>query len=128
MTTETARPNALRLNAADNVIIAMRRIAGGEPIRGEGIVTVEPIASGHKIATRPIQAGETVRKYGQVIGAATADIAAGAHVHTHNLAVSTLREGASVGAAAASAGTAATPSRATAGPTARSACATTSAC
>src|SRR5204862_3223901 len=36
-------------------------------------------------------AGETVRKYGQVIGAATADIAPGAHVHSHNLAVSALR-------------------------------------
>ena len=33
-----------------------------------------------------IEAGEPVRKYGQVIGRATAAIARGAHVHTHNLA------------------------------------------
>src|SRR5690242_7705224 len=46
---------------------------------------------GHKIATRPISAGATVRKYGQVIGAATADIAPGQHVHVHNLAMSNLR-------------------------------------
>jgi altronate hydrolase len=93
------RPNALRLNPADNVVVAMRRIAEDEALSGEGVSAAEPIQSGHKIATRAIRAGEAVRKYGQVIGAATADIAAGAHVHTHNLAVSALREGASVGAA-----------------------------
>ena len=34
----------------------------------------------------PIHAGEAVIKYGSPIGLATAEIAAGAHVHTHNLA------------------------------------------
>jgi altronate hydrolase len=98
MTDATSRPNALRLNRADNVVIAMRRLAAGERLDGEALATAEPIASGHKIATRPIRAGETVRKYGQVIGAATADIAPGAHVHTHNLAMSALRDDARVAA------------------------------
>ena len=39
----------------------------------------------HKLAVRDLPAGSAVHKYGQSIGRATADIAAGAHVHTHNL-------------------------------------------
>ncbi|HEY1753280.1 MAG TPA: altronate dehydratase family protein [Caulobacteraceae bacterium] len=89
-----AIPNALRLNAADNVVVAMRRLNAGEAIDGEALATAEPIPSGHKIATRPIRAGEIVRKYGQVIGAATADIAPGQHVHSQNLSMSQTREGA----------------------------------
>ena len=92
------RPNALRLNSADNVVVAMRRLEAGERVDGEGITASEPILSGHKVATRPIRAGETVHKYGQVIGVATADIAPGVHVHTQNLAMSSLRESAKAGA------------------------------
>ena len=88
------KPNVLRLHVADNVVIAMRRLAAGEPLAGEGVAAAEAIASGHKVAVRPIAAGETVRKYGQVIGAATQAIAPGAHVHSHNLAVSDLRRAA----------------------------------
>ncbi|MFI4933332.1 MAG: UxaA family hydrolase [Caulobacterales bacterium] len=94
MTHQAGPPNVLRLNGADNVVIAMRRIASGEALDGEGLAAREAIVSGHKVSVRPIRAGETVRKYGQVIGAATAEIAPGAHVHTHNLAMSALREGA----------------------------------
>ena len=93
-----ARPNALRLNPADNVVVAMRRLEAGEQVDGEGVATAEPIGSGHKVAVRPIAAGETIHKYGQVIGVATADVAIGRHVHTHNVAMSSLREGASAGA------------------------------
>ncbi|HUZ12595.1 MAG TPA: altronate dehydratase family protein [Caulobacteraceae bacterium] len=104
MPERSAPPNALRLNAAENVVIAMRRlergeIVAGEKATGETVRATEPIPSGHKLATRPIRAGETVRKYGQVIGAATSEIAPGAHVHTHNLAASDLRAGASGGPA-----------------------------
>jgi altronate hydrolase len=96
----TVAPNALRLNAADNVVVAMRHLAPGETLAGESVAAAEAIPSGHKAATKAIRAGEIVRKYGQVIGAATADIATGAHVHTHNLAMSTLRADAGRGAAA----------------------------
>jgi altronate hydrolase len=94
----TSRPNALRLNAADNVVVAMRRLETREQVDGEGVATVEPIVSGHKVAAKPIRAGETIHKYGQVIGVATADIAPGAHVHSHNMTMSSLREGARAGA------------------------------
>ena len=43
------------------------------------------IPLGHKVALRPIAAGEDVVEYGGVIGQATRAIAAGEHVHVHNL-------------------------------------------
>ena len=47
---------------------------------------VEIHDDGHKYARRPIAAGEAVVKYGMPIGHATRAIAAGEHVHVHNLA------------------------------------------
>ena len=96
----TTAPNALRLNATDNVVVAMRHLARGERVAGESVTAAESIPSGHKVATQAIRAGEIVRKYGQVIGAATADIAPGGHVHTQNLAMSALRADAGGGGAA----------------------------
>lgn len=46
-----------------------------------------PVPMGHKIARHALTAGAPVRKFGQVIGNATAPIALGAHVHSHNLAM-----------------------------------------
>jgi altronate dehydratase small subunit len=45
----------------------------------------DPIAFGHKFAVKPLQKGEDILKYGEVIGAAVRDIAPGEHVHVHNL-------------------------------------------
>ncbi len=42
------------------------------------------IPFGHKVARRRIVYGESVIKYGVVIGVATADIHIGEHVHVHN--------------------------------------------
>lgn len=44
------------------------------------------LADGHKYALRDIKKGENIIKYGNPIGHATADIKAGEHVHTHNVA------------------------------------------
>jgi altronate hydrolase len=54
-------------------------------LAGEDIACSAPIPAGHKVATRPIRAGEPVRKYDQIIGFASADIAPGEHVHTQNV-------------------------------------------
>jgi altronate dehydratase len=83
--------DAVRLHVTDNVVVAPKRIPKGARLARENVVAIESIPMGHKIATCPIKSGEIVRKYGQVIGAATADIAPGAHVHDHNLAMSDLR-------------------------------------
>ena len=45
------------------------------------------IPPGHKVATRHVAEGQPVRRYGQIIGFATTDIAPGDHVHTQNIAV-----------------------------------------
>ena len=61
--------------------------AGTDILAGEIRVRLrDDVPAGHKVALRDIPAGGQVRKYGQVIGVATGPIAAGDHVHTHNLA------------------------------------------
>ena len=75
------------LHPADTVAVARVAIAPGVEVRvGERVVTaLDPIGPGHKIALRGIRRGEAVLRYGEVIGRAREDIAAGRHVHTHNL-------------------------------------------
>jgi len=80
-------PLYLRLNAADDVVIACRDLEAGTNLLKEGVVCKEPIPSGHKVATRAVAAGEPVRRYSQIIGFATQPIAPGQHVHVHNLEV-----------------------------------------
>ncbi|WP_180898162.1 UxaA family hydrolase [Martelella soudanensis] len=81
------RSNILRLHAEDNVCIALADLKAGEAGAGEAI------PRGHKMALTAIPQGAFVRKYGQIIGVATVDIAAGTHVHTQNLGVGTERGG-----------------------------------
>jgi len=88
---------ALTLNPADDVAIALEAVEPGAVVESLGLRAAEAIPAGHKIARHAIAAGSVVRKYGQVIGEAIHDIAAGAHVHTHNLAMSDARAGASIG-------------------------------
>src|SRR5919109_991495 len=78
----------IRLHQDDNVVVAAQNIAAGATIPGEGVVTASAVPSGHKIATRAIPAGDFVRKYNQIIGIATADVAPGQHVHVQNCAMS----------------------------------------
>ena len=80
------RPATLRLHAADPLIVALRDLAAGDALGERDLRAGEPVTKGHKIATRPIAAGEAVRKFNQVIGYATQPIAPGRHIHTHNLA------------------------------------------
>jgi hypothetical protein len=79
---------ALVISDRDNVATALRALEPGLRLElGTAEVSVrEPVPSGHKIALRPIHVGDAVIKYGSPIGLATAEIPAGAHVHTHNLA------------------------------------------
>ena len=80
-------PLALRLHPGDSVVIARADLAPGTEIPGEGTTVREAVPRGHKVATRAIASGEPVRRYGQIIGFATRDIAPGEHVHTQNLAM-----------------------------------------
>lgn len=86
----------IRLNPNDNVVVAVKAIAAGTDLADERLTTRDAIPFGHKIATQNIAKGEPVRKYGQVIGVATEEIAPGSHVHVHNIAFSDLRVDAEV--------------------------------
>ena len=81
------RVPVLVITPRDNVATALEALETGQvlDIDGTQITIAESTPRGHKIALRPIRAGEAVLKYGSPIGTATADIAPGAHVHTHNL-------------------------------------------
>jgi altronate dehydratase small subunit len=46
---------------------------------------VEDIIFGHKLALRKLGKGETIIKYGEVIGVASKPITVGEWVHTHNV-------------------------------------------
>jgi altronate hydrolase/galactarate dehydratase len=74
----------IRLNAADNVAIALADLRAGAEV-APGVAAGAAVPRGHKVALRAITAGEPVIRYGQTIGQATATIPAGAHVHSHNL-------------------------------------------
>ena len=80
-------PLYLRLNPADDVVIACRELETGTNLLKEAVVVKERIPAGHKVATRAIRPGEAVRRYNQIIGFATQPIAPGFHVHVHNLEV-----------------------------------------
>jgi altronate hydrolase len=80
-------PLYLRLNPADDVVIACRELEAGTNLLKEGVVVRERIPSGHKVATRAIAKDSPVRRYNQIIGFATRPIEAGDHVHVHNLEV-----------------------------------------
>jgi hypothetical protein len=71
----------------DNVAVATRTIEAGEivAIDGQPVRIRETIPTGHKVAIRPIAAGEKITKYGAPIGSATRDIMPGQYVHTHNV-------------------------------------------
>ncbi len=75
----------IRLNATDNVVTARAELLPGTTIPGESVTARQPIPAGHKVATRPIAKGEAIRKYDQIIGFASDDIAVGEHVHVHNV-------------------------------------------
>ncbi len=83
--------NAMLIDAADNVVVAIEPIQKGSPVEydknGElcTLTALEDITIYHKLACRDIPKGEPVVKYGQHIGSAVTEIKAGQHVHVHNV-------------------------------------------
>lgn len=89
-------PHALRIHPSDNVLVALADLSAGEPLpdhRGDGgrgvtaagLVAATAVPRGHKVSSRAIAAGELIVKYGYPIGRAARAIAAGEHVHSHNV-------------------------------------------
>ena len=74
----------LRLHRDDNVLVAARPVSAGQAIDGSGLGARHDIPAGHKVATAAIAVGAPVRKFSQIIGFASTDIAPGEHIHVHN--------------------------------------------
>ena len=88
MTDVMSRPAArtLLLNPQDNVAVALGNLDVGIDT-AEGVRIVRRVPKGHKFAVRVIPAGETIVKFGQIIGRAKVDIPAGDWVHEHNAGI-----------------------------------------
>lgn len=79
---------AIRMDASDNVAVVTTGVKAGDLVQlddGTKVRAAEDVPRGAKVALAPIAVGEVIRRYGETIGLATEDIAAGQHVHTHNL-------------------------------------------
>ena len=83
MDTLITTPRSLRLQAEDDVVVAVDPIERGAETGG--IIARARIGKGHKMAVRALGAGAPVRKFGQIIGFASTEIAPGDLVHEHNL-------------------------------------------
>jgi altronate dehydratase small subunit len=79
--------NWLWLHREDNVAMALADFTPGNTveINDTKIVLKTPVEYGHKFAVTAIREGESVIKFAERIGIATRDIAAGEHVHVHNV-------------------------------------------
>ena len=75
----------IKLNPADDVVIARLDIAACTELIKEKVRVAVNVPAGHKIAVRDIAEGQPVRRYNQIIGYSTRPIRAGEHVHLHNL-------------------------------------------
>lgn len=82
-----ATVDVVLLHPDDNICVAARSLEAGESISAgrHEVCLPRDVGLGHKVAVVSIAAGEPVRKFGQLIGFATQDIAPGEWVHTHNL-------------------------------------------
>lgn len=75
---------AITVDAGDSVATLLADAVPGDSVAG--VIVRDPVPAGHKVALKPIAAGEAVMKYGSPIGRAVRTIAVGEHVHSHNLA------------------------------------------
>ena len=73
----------IKIAPRDNVAVALEPLKAGET--HQGVVLIEDIPAGHKFALCDIPEGSNIIKYANPIGHATAPVAAGTWVHTHNV-------------------------------------------
>jgi hypothetical protein len=80
-------PAVILLHPEDTVVVCVRPVAAGEPVRFDGgeLVARQAVATGHKLARRAGAAGDKVIKYGASIGSLIEPVAPGDWVHLHNM-------------------------------------------
>jgi altronate hydrolase len=87
--TESAavQPLFTHLHPHDSVVVALKPLAKGTRIDVAGRVVEirDDIPAGHKVAVVELASDQPVRKFGWPIGLTMRAVAAGEHVHSHNL-------------------------------------------
>ena len=75
------------LHPDDNVLVLSAPVHAGQVlmIDGQAATTGTDVGVGHKLARRALAVGDKVLKYGAPIGSITVPVAAGGHVHLHNM-------------------------------------------
>ncbi len=83
----SSQPPYVQLHPDDNVVVATRDLPIGTTVNGALAATSvrDVVRLGHKMACRPIGAGQPVLRYGQPIALASRAIEPGEHVHVHNV-------------------------------------------
>ena len=76
-------PDFIHIHPNDNVAVALKTVPAGTVFAG--VAAAAEIPQGHKMALKPMAEGDQVVKYGFSIGHATASVAPGEWVHTHNM-------------------------------------------
>ena len=75
------------LHSDDNVLVLSAPVRAGQALTIDGRTATADadVAVGHKLARHALAVGDKVLKYGAPIGSITAPVAAGGHVHLHNM-------------------------------------------
>lgn len=97
----TAKKSTIQLHPDDNIVIVTRTLAPGTALEDHGpaLITRETVRMGHKLATRRVEKGQPILKFGQTIGFATEPIEAGSWVHVHNCDASQFERDPAIGSA-----------------------------
>jgi len=88
---EKEEGRAILFSPKDNVATALSDLDVGITVSlsmkesKKDILLKQGIKFGHKFSIKPINKGNSVIKYGEIIGLATEDIPEGYHVHIHNV-------------------------------------------
>lgn len=77
----------LKINPADNVVVAITDLKAGEIISDEGadVVLKEDVPAGHKVTLKDLTEGENVIKYGYPIGHVRKDVEAGKWINENQI-------------------------------------------
>src|SRR5882762_7601031 len=83
----TMKQRVLKVNASDNVIVALQALAAGEEITyaGKNYVLPRAISSKHKFVTEDLSTGDHIIMYGVLVGKATQSIKKGEQITTFNV-------------------------------------------
>ena len=77
----------LKINPADNVVVAITDLKAGEIISDEGadVVLKEDVPAGHKVTLKNLTEGENVIKYGYPIGHVRQNVEAGKWINENQI-------------------------------------------